>query len=289
MCGNRLSRFCYNGGNRSRCAGTAVRLPDKRRNRDGQNMMSNEYVRKIVCCLLTGILMLGLCGCKAEPASDPQPEAEPEVTVIPEEPDPAEDAAGIEERVLRSTVNIVTGKGDFGAGFAVENGYVVTNYHVLYGSPEDITVITYDRDEFQGVLLGYDAEADIAVLEIGTDLEPSVLGDSDAVIAGQTVTAVGNPYGDLSFARAPGKILDVDAELLDLIDRERRFLHYDGDAVSGFSGGPVYDAQGAVIGVLNSRYAGDLSAYDFDCLCGIIPINTVKESVAKILDQENVQ
>ena len=267
-------------------------MPPKMRSGRGRREAhkGKKNMKKIIGCLFAGILLLGLCGCGAETvAPEPQPAEELESAVLQEEPDPAEDPADIGERMLRSSVNIITGAGDYGAGFAVENGYIVTNYHVLYGSPEDITVITYERDEYPAVLLGYDEAADIAVLEIGAELESSVLGDSDQVIAGETVTAVGNPYGDLSFARASGEILDVDEKLLDVIDRNRRFLYYDGDAVSGFSGGPVYDAQGTVIGVLNSRYAGDLSAYDFDRLCGIIPINTVKESVGKILSQESAQ
>ena len=114
------------------------------------------------------------------------------------------------------------------------------------------------------------------MLEIDVKLEPSVLGDS--VTVGETVTAVGNPYGNLSFAMVFGLVLDVNEELLDTIDKNRQFLHFDGDAVSGFSGGPVYNAYDEVIGVLNGRYTWDLSAYDFDCLCRIIPINTVKKA-----------
>ena len=245
-------------------------------------------MKKIMCLLLAGILTLVLCGCGTESATPELRPAEEQV-LLPADPAPVEEPAVPDERVLRSAVNILTGAGDYGSGFAVENGYIVTNYHVLYASPEDITVITCEKEEYPAVVLGYDESADIALLEIDAKLEPSVLGDSDSVTVGEMVTAVGNPYGDLSFAMVSGLVLDVNEELLDTIDKNRQFLHFDGDAVSGFSGGPVYNAYGEVIGVLNGRYTGDLSAYGFDCLCRIIPINTVKKSISKILDRGKTQ
>lgn len=53
----------------------------------------------------------------------------------------------------------------------------------------------------------------------------------------------------------------------------------------GYSGGPVYDKEEKVIGVLNARYSGDLSKYDFDNLCAIIPINKVVQISDKIIDE----
>lgn len=98
------------------------------------------------------------------------------------------------------------------------------------------------------------------------------------------ITAIGNPNGDLSFSKAKGKLLNVPLELLDIIDKKRKYIWYDGNAIQGYSGGPVYDKEGKVIGILNARYNGDLSKYDFKNLCAIIPINKVKPIIDKIIN-----
>ena len=53
-------------------------------------------------------------------------------------------------------------------------------------------------------------------------------------------------------------------------------------AISGYSAGPVYNQEGKVIGILNARYTGDLSQYQLDNLCGIIPINKVKTVIQEM-------
>lgn len=237
-------------------------------------------MKKLLCFLLAGAIFLSLSGCGSEPEiPDPVQETGTEETAAVEEPEPEQST---DELVRRSAVCIVTGSGQNGAGFAVENGYIVTNYHVLFDSEDDITVFTYDNEEYKASLIGYDYDNDIAVLKTDIILEPVAMGDSGMVAAGDTVTAVGNPNGDLSFAGASGKVLDVDPDLLDIIDKDRRYIFFDGNVVSGFSGGPVYDSDGLVIGVLNSTYVGDLSAYDLDHLSGIIPIGTVKDCIRNI-------
>lgn len=184
---------------------------------------------------------------------------------------------------MNSTVNINTDAGDFGADFVYEDVYIITNYHVVYNA-KDIKVVTYNKEEYKGSLVGYDSENDIAVLKINKKLKSMVLGDSEKVKTGDTLTAIGNPNGDLSFSKAEGKVLDVNPELLDMVDKNRKFIWYDGDAISGYSGGPVYDTWGRTIGILNARYYGDLSKYGYDKLCLIIPINNVEPIISNIIE-----
>ena len=96
---------------------------------------------------------------------------------------------------MNSTVNINTDAGDFGAGFVYKDIYIITNYHVVYNA-KDIKIVTYNKEEYKGSLVGYDSENDIAVLKIDKELKSMVLGDSDKVKTGDIVTAVGNPNGD---------------------------------------------------------------------------------------------
>ena len=125
--------------------------------------------------------------------------------------------------VMNSTVNINTDAGDFGAGFVCEDVYIITNYHVVYNA-KDIKVVTYNKEEYKGSLVGYDSENDIAVLKINKKLKSMVLGDSEKVKTGDNLTAIGNPNGDLSFSKAEGKVLDVNPELLDMVDKNRKFI-----------------------------------------------------------------
>ena len=187
-----------------------------------------------------------------------------------------------EKQALNSTVNINTDAGDFGAGFVYKEIYIVTNYHVIY-SAKEIKIITYKKDEFKASLVGYNIENDIAVLKIDKSLNSMEIGDSEKIKAGARATAIGNPNGDLSFSKAEGKIIKVPQELLEKIDKERKYIWYDGNAIAGYSGGPVYDREGKVIGILNARYNGDLSKYNFDNLCAIIPINKALPFINKII------
>jgi len=221
--------------------------------------------------VITGLLTLCVTGCKIKKEESKSEEKTNEKVV------------SVEEIVLNSTVNIYTPDKEFGAGFAIDDGYIITNYHVISSNKDNIIVVTFDKNENKAILIGYDEKNDIAVLKIDKELKPLTLGDSNNLKPGDKVTAIGNPNGDLSFSRAPGKILEVDEKLLNFIDAKRHFIYYDGDAISGYSGGPVYNEKGEIIGVLNNRYFGDLSKYEYDKLCGIIPINTVKDILNTIL------
>ena len=157
------------------------------------------------------------------------------------------------DKVVQSTINIYTDTGNYGAGFVFDYGYVVTNYHVIYDASK-ITVVTYDKKESDSSLIGYDVENDIAVLKFDSGIKPVEFGNSLDAMPGVEVTAIGNPNGDLSFSKVSGKIIDVNKKLLEKIDINGRWIWFDGNAVSGYSGGPVYDFKGRVIGVVNSKY-----------------------------------
>ncbi len=83
----------------------------------------------------------------------------------------------------------------FGSGVIVSNeGYIITNNHVIEGSDE-ISVTLNDRRKFNAVLVGTDPNTDIAVLKIDEDdLKPVQYGNSDQIKVGEWVLAVGNPF-----------------------------------------------------------------------------------------------
>jgi serine protease Do len=141
-----------------------------------------------------------------------------------------------------------------GSGFLIdEGGYVVTNNHVIDGA-EKIVVAAQDGDEFDATLIGTDPKTDIALLKIDSESQlPSLdFGDSDKARVGDWVLAIGNPFGLGGTATAgiiSARGRDIQSGPYD------DFLQIDAPINSGNSGGPVFDADGDVIGMNTAIYS----------------------------------
>ena len=162
-----------------------------------------------------------------------------------------------------------------GTGFFIsEDGYLLTNYHVveyavMYNSPA--RVITHDGTRYDAVLVGYDSDNDIAVLQVDAGGLPfAPLGNSDGISVGDTVYAVGNPLGELQFSMTTGSISATD-RLISTQDAAPAINMFQIDAAvnTGNSGGPVYDATGEVIGIVTAKYSDE----GIEGLGFAIPIN----------------
>ena len=92
-----------------------------------------------------------------------------------------------------------------GSGFIItEDGYVVTNYHVVSGA-SSVEVTLYNGDTYDATVIGGDSDYDVAVLKINASgLQPVTLGESADVNVGDTVLAIGNPLGELTFSMSQG-------------------------------------------------------------------------------------
>ncbi|MBQ3256294.1 MAG: trypsin-like peptidase domain-containing protein [Oscillospiraceae bacterium] len=162
-----------------------------------------------------------------------------------------------------------------GTGFFIsDKGYILTNYHVveyaaMYNQPAK--VITHDGNRYEGLIVGYDAENDIAVLQVNaTGLDYASLGNSDSIHVGDAVYAVGNPLGELQFSMTTGSVSATDR----LITTEEaapaiNMFQIDAAVNDGNSGGPVYDKSGQVVGVVTAKY----SKAGIEGLGFAIPIN----------------
>lgn len=143
-----------------------------------------------------------------------------------------------------------------GSGFIIsQDGYIVTNHHVIDGL-SSIEVLLSDGTTYPAKVVGSDATADIALLKIEASGLPYVsFGDSDQLKVGQTVAAIGNPLGELANTMTTGVISALDREIN--IDGTVMNVLQTNTAVSpGNSGCPLFDASGAVIGVINSKSGG---------------------------------
>ncbi|GIH11293.1 hypothetical protein Rhe02_93600 [Rhizocola hellebori] len=208
---------------------------------------------------------------------------------------PAPDSlAAVVQMVLPSVVTIritVDGGTALGSGFIVSpEGHVITNDHVVSGGSGKATVIFEDGDTAQAELVGTDPESDVAVLKIlqHPGLTVARLGNSDTVVAGDQVVAIGSPLA------LPGT---VTAGIVSAVDRpiatgsvrgETRYyaaIQTDAAVNHGNSGGPLVDVAGQVIGinaVIKSMADDEHSAGNIG-LAFAIPINHAQRVASEII------
>jgi serine protease Do len=155
-----------------------------------------------------------------------------------------------------------------GSGFIVSSdGLILTNAHVVDGAKE-VTVKLIDHREFKAKVLGFDNTSDIAVLKIEAKGLPAVrLGNSDKLGVGDYVLAIGAPFGleetaTAGIVSATGRSLPGDGAV--------PFIQTDAAVNPGNSGGPLFDASGAVVGINSQIYtnSGGYQGVSF-----AIPIN----------------
>lgn len=173
-----------------------------------------------------------------------------------------------------------------GSGFVLtEDGYILTNYHVVKSS-DNITVSLYDGTAYQAALIGYDEGNDIAVLRVEAQkLSPVVLGDSDNMNVGDSVVAIGNPLGELTFSLTSGAISAMDREITMSTGATMNLTQTDCAINSGNSGGALFNLYGEVIGVTNAKYSSSGSEASIDNIGFAIPINSIRSIVESIIEK----
>ena len=172
-----------------------------------------------------------------------------------------------------------------GSGFILTgDGYVLTNYHVIESS-NSISVTLYDGKSYDAVLIGYDESSDIAVLKIDAEgLTPVVLGDSDNLNVGDSVVAIGNPLGELTFSLTSGTVSALNREITLSNSVTMNLIQTDCAINSGNSGGALFNLYGEVIGITNAKYSGSGSGASIDNIGFAIPINHVRGIVESIIE-----
>ncbi len=146
-----------------------------------------------------------------------------------------------------------------GSGFVVtDDGYIMTNYHVIedaYVANLAVKVMFKDGTSYDATIVGTEEENDIAVLKIdATGLNPVNVGDSDSILVGDEVYAIGNPLGELDFTMTSGRISALDRSITTSSNVPAvNMFQFDAPVNSGNSGGPVYNTNGQVIGVVTAK------------------------------------
>lgn len=192
--------------------------------------------------------------------------------------DPDFNIEGIPEQRQRAAV---------GSGFLIsEDGYVITNNHVVVGADE-IQITLNDRRVFDAEVIGLDEPSDLALLKIAaSDLPHVEFGDSDALRVGEWVLAIGSPFG-LEFSAAAGI---VSAKGRSVPGRSAynymSFIQTDVAINQGNSGGPLFNLDGQVIGI-NSQIlssTGGSNGISFS-----IPSNVAMNVVGQLRESGSVE
>lgn len=173
-----------------------------------------------------------------------------------------------------------------GTGFVItEDGYIVTCYHVIDGANE-IAVTFSDSTSYEATLVGGDADNDIAVLKIdATGLTPVVLGDSSQLQVGDTVTTIGNALGTLANTTTTGVVSALDRAIEMSDGSVINVLQTDCTVNSGNSGGPLFNAYGEVIGIVNAKYSssGYSSSASIEGIGFAIPYADVQSKITDLM------
>jgi len=162
------------------------------------------------------------------------------------------DFSDVIEDAVKAVVTIRTDKAQ-GTGFIItDDGYLVTNYHVIAGAV-NAEALTSDQNSRQLTLIGSNPAMDVALLKIEGDYNSLIFDDSDDVRIGEKVIAIGNPLG-LSFSVTEGI---VSATGRRVIGSDGGYIQTDAALNSGNSGGPLINTDGRVIGINNFKVRGD--------------------------------
>lgn len=164
-----------------------------------------------------------------------------------------------------------------GSGFIIsDDGYVLTNYHVIKGADE-IIVRLHDKRSLVAKLIGSDSMTDVALLKIDADdLNAVKIGNSDRLKVGEWVLAIGSPYGfdhsvTAGIVSAKGRSLPRDVYV--------PFIQTDVAINPGNSGGPLFNLDGDVVGINSQIYT---NTGGFMGLSFAIPIEVAMDVVTQI-------
>lgn len=203
-------------------------------------------------------------------------------------------AQGIAEAVSPSVVSIEIYK--TGTSFAAvgqgsgivmsEDGYILTNAHVVDGASKGIKVVLSDKTEYEAKIIGMDTASDIAVIKIpAKGLSPAQFGDSESVSVGEDVVTIGSPagfYGSVTKGIVSGLDRQIKVENSSI---SMSCIQIDAAINPGNSGGALLNMWGQVIGITSSK----LASSDYDGIGFAISINAAKPIIENLMEYGYVQ
>ena len=199
------------------------------------------------------------------------------------------DFSTIYEKCSPSVVGIKVFKGSdndyfaWGTGvIASENGYIITNTHVIDGG-ETAKVVLSSGKEYDALLVGFDASSDVALLKIdAAGLPAAEFASSSTLMVGDSVAAIGNPLGqNLSLTMTRGIVSALNREI-SYNGTTMSLIQTDASINEGNSGGPLFNERGQVVGITNMKMISNLGS-GIEGLGFAIPSDTVKSIVSALI------
>jgi S1-C subfamily serine protease len=220
-------------------------------------------IKQSVLALVVLALAALACQSPIPAATQPVSEVQPVATISPSDTaviNPSaqqESLVTLYDNVSAGTVAILTDQGS-GSGFVYDGqGHIVTNFHVIDGA--DLIEVRFPSGYMSyGTVIGTDTDSDVAIVKVDVpaeELHPLPLGDSDLLKVGQTVIAIGNPFGldttmTVGVISALGRTLDSAHESPDgNLFTAGDIIQTDAAINPGNSGGPLFNINGEVIGI----------------------------------------
>ncbi len=224
----------------------------------------------------------------------PQAEERGSLTLRQGGSDAALDFSQIYEKCVPSVVGIKVYEGKntdyygWGSGVvASEDGYIITNTHVIDGG-DSATVVLYDGSEYDAKLIGFDATSDVALLKIdATGLTAAEFASSSELKVGDSVAAIGNPLSpDLRLTMTRGIVSALNREI-NYNGASMSLIQTDASINEGNSGGPLFNDRGEVIGITNMKMISTFGT-GIEGLGFAIPSDTVQSIVDALISDGKV-
>jgi len=188
--------------------------------------------------------------------------------------DVSADFTDIVADVIDSVVSVIAGSVQGSGAIISDDGYIVTNYHVVNGAPS-LKILTYEGQLYDASFVGAETNTDLAVLKINAGtMQKLEFGNSNNVKVGEKVIALGNPAG-FDFSVTEGIVSAVHRMGPNGL---RIYTQTDVPVNPGNSGGPLVNKEGKIIGINNFKITG------FESLAFAIESNTVSDVVNQIIN-----
>ncbi len=175
-----------------------------------------------------------------------------------------------------------------GSGFVVsEDGYIVTNYHVIKQA-NAVTVAFSDGKTYPATVIGGEEQNDIAIIKIEAEgLKPVVLGKSGDLKVGEEVVAIGNPLGELTFSETHGIVSALNRVITTSASERINMIQTDCAINSGSSGGPLFNNHGEVIGITTAKPSAYASASgaSVEGITFAIPVDDVSAMIKDLMEK----
>lgn len=180
-----------------------------------------------------------------------------------------------------------------------EDGYIVTNAHVIYmentdeykaGEAKEVSVLFNNEEEYEAKIVAFDVETDLAVLKIdATGFTPATFGNSDELRVGELVIAVGNPLGFELFGTVTSGIVSARDREISINDKHMTLIQTDTAINEGNSGGPLLNSCGQVVGINSAKMSFSYGSASVEGLGFAIPINKAKEIIDDLVNYKHVK